>query len=42
MSLKDMFNRRPARGAPATVDGDLSPVGNAMSVNDDARKKQQM
>jgi conjugal transfer pilus assembly protein TraB len=42
MSLKDMFNRRPPRTAAPSGDGDLSPVGNAMSVNDVARKKQQM
>ena len=42
MSLKDMFSRRSASAAPTGADGDLSPVGNAMSVNDDARKKQQM
>ena len=42
MSLKDMFSRRGASAAPTGADGDLSPVGNAMSVNDDARKKQQM
>ena len=42
MALKDMFSRRSAPSAAAGADADLSPVGNAMSVNDDARKKQQM
>jgi conjugal transfer pilus assembly protein TraB len=42
MSLKDMFSRRSPRGAAPSADSDLSPVGNALVVNEDARKKQQM
>jgi conjugal transfer pilus assembly protein TraB len=42
MSLKDMFSRRSPRGAAQSADNDLSPVGNALVVNEDARKKQQM
>jgi conjugal transfer pilus assembly protein TraB len=42
MSLKDLFSRRSPRGAPPSADSDLSPVGNALAVNETARKKQQM
>ena len=42
MSLKYLFGRRSPTGATSNADSDVSPVGHALAVNDDARKKQQM
>ena len=42
MALKDIFPRRAPNNGGAGADADLSPVGHALSVNDGARKKQQI
>ena len=42
MALKDIFPRRAPNNGEAGADADLSPVGHALSVNDGARKKQQI
>ena len=42
MTLKDMFSRRGASAPAVAGDADLSPVGHALAVNDEARNKQRM
>ena len=42
MSLRDIFPRRSPTGPASSAESDVSPVGHALTANDDARKKQQM